>query len=51
MHSVVDFLMYDENVPLPKEVGHDEWAGIYATVRVQFVEPRKESVIKRARLT
>lgn len=37
-HSDFDFLMYDENIPLPREVAHDEWAGIYATVRVQFVD-------------
>lgn len=32
--------MYDDNIPLPREVAHDEWAGIYATVRVQFVDQR-----------
>lgn len=28
--------MYDEANLLPSEVPHDEWAGIYATVRIQF---------------
>ena len=37
--------MFDETMPLPMEVPHDEWAGIYATVRVQMVfrDPRKRS--------
>jgi hypothetical protein len=53
--EVVDFLMYgrgaagrpppppcsDNNIPLPREVPHDEWAGIYATVRIHFVDERQ----------
>lgn len=40
--EVLDFYMYDNNVPLPLEVGHDEWAGIYATVRLNFLDDRPE---------
>lgn len=39
--EVLDFVMYDDNIPLPNEVAHDEWAGIFATVRVQFVDDAK----------
>ena len=31
--------MYDENIPLPDEVVHDEMAGVHAVLAVQFEEP------------
>ena len=31
-------VMYDEAGLLPVEVPHDEWAGIYATVRISFLD-------------
>lgn len=37
--EILDFLMFDEiNSPIPAEVAHDEWAGIYATVRLQTID-------------
>ena len=39
--------MFDEVTPLPLEVLPDEWASVYATVRVQITS---ESLAKRARV-
>ena len=36
--EVLDFLMYDESIRFPNEVPHDEGAGIYATLRIQFTD-------------
>lgn len=36
--EILDFQMYDGAADLPNEVPHDEWAGIYATVRVVFLK-------------
>ena len=37
--EVVDFVQYDDNIPLPAEVPQDEYACISALLAVQFEEP------------
>lgn len=36
--DVLDFVEYGDNIPLPEECPSDEWAGIYATVRIQMMD-------------
>ena len=54
--NVLNFVEYDDNIPLPVERPSDEWAGMHATVRFQqstaTMEDGSDSVasFKRPRL-
>lgn len=43
--EVVDFEMYDGGM-VPTEGPHDEWAGMYATVRISLVDDGKKAAIE-----
>jgi hypothetical protein len=45
--EVLDFLMYDEeNVPVPMDVVHDDYASMSALLTVQFAEPLSNKRLK-----
>lgn len=36
--DMVDFIEYNDNIPLPEERPSDDWAGMHATVRIQLLD-------------
>ena len=46
--EILDLAQYDDNIPLPDEVPHDECSAINAMLTIQFEEP---PVLKRQKIT
>ena len=40
--ETLDFVEYGDNILLPEECPSDDWAGVYATVRIQSIDNTEE---------